>query len=154
MSKALALKQEPETRRMHEAVRQYWMSVKENRLFPAVEEIEPGCIAGAWNHCFIVDMRKGHVSDGFRYTYMGHDLMGAYGMDMSSLGRCDNATAPHVGSMLRHFDEVAESGEPAMDESEFINTHGDRIKYRCCLLPLGRGDKVQYILGCMRWKTS
>lgn len=151
---ALSHETEAETRdsrRMHERVRGYWQSVKEQRRFPQESEIEPAVIADAWDYCFLVDMSKGAVKDGFRYDYMGKELINAYGMDMTSLNQCDASTAPHIASILRHFDQVAESGEPAMDEAEFENIRHVRIKYRCCLLPLGR-DRVEYILGCMRWK--
>lgn len=156
---ALARKQETgptaeqtESRRTHERVRQYWQNVKEQRQYPQESEIDPQEIEDAWEYCFLVDMREGSVDQGFHYDYMGAKLIEAYGMNMTSLQRCDPRTEPHIASMLRHFDEVVESGEAAMDESEFRNVRGMHIKYRCCLLPLGK-DKVEFILGCMRWKA-
>lgn len=143
---------EPETKRLHERVRQYWQSVKENRPFPREDEIDPMAIADVWEYCFLVNMRKGRVARGFNYEFMGSELMHAYGQNMVSLEHCGPDTAPHIASMLQHLDEVIESGEPAIDESEFDNVNGMRILYRCCLLPLGR-EKPEYILGCMRWKV-
>lgn len=147
-----SLPETPDSRRTHERVRSYWQSVKDNRRFPAEREIDPQAIPDAWDYCFLVEIKKGTVAQGFRYEYMGEALIAAYGANMTSVERCDAGTTPHIASMLRHFDEVAESGEPAMDESEFVNAQGALIKYRCCLLPLG-GEKVEYILGCMRWKA-
>lgn len=140
-----------ESRRVHERVRQYWQSLKDNRLFPAESEVEPAVIADVWDYCFVVNLTNGPVKNGFHYDYMGPALVGAYGVDMAGIELCDPTTKPHIASMLRHFEEVRESGEPATDESEFINASGTCIKYRCCLLPLGR-NRVEYILGCMRWK--
>lgn len=142
----------PDSRRLHERVRQYWDSMREGRRYPAEQEIDPMAIPEAWDWCFLVNMRKGSVANGFTYEYLGPELMGAYGTNMVSFGQCDASTAPHIASMLRHFDEVTESGEAAIDESMFENIHMERIKYRCCLLPLGR-QQVEYILGCMRWKS-
>jgi hypothetical protein len=142
-----------ETRRLHELVRQHWASVKENRQFPRKEEIEPEAIAAAWEHCFIVEMKKGAVERGFHYDYMGDALVKAYGQNMTSIERCDTKTVPHIALMLRQLNEVAESGEPAVHETEFENVQKKRIKYRCCLLPLG-ADKVEYVLGCMRWRMD
>lgn len=141
------------SQRMHERVRQYWESLKDNRRFPFESEINPAAIADVWDHCFLVDMRGGPVHRGFTYPYMGSALVEAYGTDMTSIEHCDATTVPHVAMMLRQFDEVVESGEPATHEAEFENVNRVCIKYRCCLLPLG-GDHVEYILGCMRWKTE
>lgn len=141
-----------ESKRMHQRVRAYWDSLKDNRRFPRESEINPAAIADVWDDCFLVDMRKGSSMKGFHYEYMGVHLLKAYGVDLSSIERCDASLMPHCAVMLRQFDEVAESGEPAMHEAEFENVERLRIKYRCCLLPLG-GDHVDYILGCMRWKA-
>lgn len=152
---AVAFTQEEDlsSRRLHERVRAHWDSLRENRAYPSEREIDPAMLTDAWPWCFLVDMRKGNASHGFTYEYMGDALVGAYGMNMVSLGNCNAANTPHIASMLRHFEEVRESGEPAMDASVFQNANGDRIHYRCCLLPLGIG-KVEYILGCMRWKAD
>ncbi len=136
---------------MHERVRTHWASVKENRLYPREDEIDPSAISDAWDYCFLVDFRQGKSERGFHYDYMGSALLEAYGTNMTSIERCDTKTVPHVALMLRQMDEVAESGEPASHEAEFENVKRERIKYRCCLLPLGI-DKVDYILGCMRWR--
>jgi len=141
-----------ETRRVHERVRQYWQSLKDNRPYPEEGEVDPLVIADTWDWCFLADMRSGAVERGFRYDYMGPELIDAFGVNLMGFDRCDSDTAPRISSLLRRFNEVVESGEPVMDESEFENLQRQRVKYRCCLLPLGRG-RGQHVLGCMRWKT-
>lgn len=147
----ISLLERQESKRTHERVRRHWLSLKENRRFPREDEIDPSAIDDVWDYCFLVDMRKGGVTRGFRYDYMGPALLDAYGVNLASIESCDAATLPHCAMMLRQYDEVVESGEPATHEAEFENVHRLRIKYRCCLLPLGK-DRVEYILGCMRWK--
>jgi hypothetical protein len=142
-----------ETRRIHDRLRQYWQSLKEQRPYPREDEIDPALVAEVWDYCFLADMRRGSVRHGFRYEYMGSALIDAYGCSMTAIDLCDAGTEPHIHSLMSRFDEVAESGEPATDEGEFTNTRGEQIRYRCCLLPLGAG-KVESILGCMRWKVS
>ena len=144
------VKEQVESRRMHERIRQYWESLKEGRRFPNESEINPAAISDVWDYCFLVNMSKGKVSRGFSYEYMGPALAEAYGVNLTGVEQCDTKDVPHVALMLRQFDEVLESGEPALHDAEFENAKRMHIKYRCCLLPMG-GGKVQYILGCMRW---
>lgn len=147
------LAQEPTTKRLHERMRNHWASVKEMRPFPREDELDPAAIPDIWPHCFLIDIRSGRVKNGFRYEYMGEPLMLAYGANMMAFERCDATTEPHIHSLLTTLDQVVESGEEAVDENEFTNVQGLLVKYRSCLLPLGR-DKVEYVLGCMRWKEG
>jgi len=141
----------PVTRRVHEQVLRYWQDLKGGRRFPAKQEIEPQAITEAWDWCFITHMRRGGVARGFDYDYIGHSLVAAYGANLTGQ-QCDFESAPHIASMLARLDEVTESGEPAIDQSTFENLQQMQIKYRCCLLPLGN-ERVEHILGCMRWKV-
>lgn len=138
------------SKRMHERVRQYWQSVKEQRPYPTESEIDPQFIADAWNYCFLVDMRRHHTHKLYKYQYIGRELVEAYGANMTGM-EFQQEDAPHISAMISNFHEVEESGEPGMYEVEFVNARGVSIRTRCCLLPLGR-DRVELILGCMRWK--
>ena len=67
------------SKRMHERVRQYWQSVKENRAYPTEDEIEPQSLKDEWDYCFLVDMRRRHTDKSYKYQYMGKELIAAYG---------------------------------------------------------------------------
>src|SRR4051812_36345195 len=94
--KKLAVSEKETNRRMHDHVREYWMSLKDNRPYPDESEVEPEVIAEAWDWCFLVDMRSGAVERGFHYDYMGPELMDAFGINMTGLGSFDSLKMPHL----------------------------------------------------------
>ncbi len=135
---------------MHEKVQYYWQDLKGPRLYPTRQEIEPIVIKDAWDWCFIADVQK-LTEHGFRYEYVGPELTEIYGAHLTHTDRFSRKTGPDI-DMAEYFSEITESGEPLVYTSEFNTLKQATIKYRCCLLPLGR-DRVEYILGCMRWKA-
>ncbi len=141
----------PEAKRAHETALNYWKALKKDRPFPREDEVDSQALASVWDSCFLVTLlERNNGAKGFHYEYVGKELLEAYGQDMTGL-TADHDDAPQIASML-HAMERAGQGEPVLDESVFINRRHLEIRYRCCLLPLGSNGRVEYILGCMRWK--
>ncbi len=144
-----------DSKRGHERLVAYWQKLKGSKRFPTEEQIEPSALSDLWDGMFLLNTNK-ETGDYFRYEYMGSAMIDAYGVDLTGKTH-DEYTEPNVRSIMRASAEIAKSGEVAIDESEFINKRGERVKYRCSLVPLGSEsdpDRVRFILGFMRWKTD
>lgn len=137
-----------DSRRAHERLMQYWLSLKGTRNYPREDEVDPEALEPIWDSCFLVTLIDGRRF-GFRYEYMGSELLEAYGRDMTGLA-AEDPEAPQIASLI-HALERAAAGETVTDGSVFTNSKNVEIRYRCCLVPLG-AMTVEYILGCMRWK--
>ena len=138
--------------RIHEQLESYWQSLLAGRAFPLESEIDPAALGGIWDFCFLVSAR----ADGkFAYSYLGKALVEAYGDDISGREITEKLLFPHPKSLFESFRRVAQGGKPLTDESAFVNSRGQSIKYRSCLLPLGgaKGEAAAYILGGMKWKA-
>ncbi|MDE3059718.1 MAG: PAS domain-containing protein [Pseudomonadota bacterium] len=138
-------------KRLHQRLQSYWHSLRGERPFPAEGDINLADIADILPSCFMVS-----VSDvgqhGYRYDYLGKDLMEAYGEEMFNPDIAGRLISPtDHGPMLEGFRQVIDRKQPVIYEAEFINRNQLTIKYRACLLPLGQEEKVSHILGCMRW---
>jgi hypothetical protein len=139
-----------EHKRLHERLLAYWQAARGNRPFPSEKDIDPEELADVWDACFLLQVTPA----GFSYAYLGESLVKAYGDDLTSRDVCSTLVEPKSASMAQKCAEVVKQKTQMIDESEFVNTLGMRVKYRSCLLPLGdRADEVNYILGAMRWKT-
>lgn len=140
-----------EHRRGHERLLAYWKELSGERKFPEETDIDTDAIADLWNSCFLLNTGK-DAGHGFKYEFMGPSLIEAYGVDLTGQAHTEQ-TEPNIVSILKAFEQVTSIGEHVVDESEFINTSGQTVKYRCCLVPFGSApDQVKYILGLMRWK--
>jgi len=140
--------------RYHLQLEQYWNSLRGTRPFPLESEVNPDEISDLWPSCFLVSIDDVTRRVGYRYSYLGEELIKAYGEDANHPDTVLRLLAAANAPMARKFDEVVKYGKPVIDESTFINLKHLDIKYRTCLLPLGTGDgMVTHVLGCMRWRA-
>lgn len=138
--------------RSHKKLQDYWESLRKGRLFPGEGAIDPDAIADIWPSCFLIAIDPVTQRLGYRYTYLGDALVGAYGYDLDHPDVTQRLLSAQDEPMMRKFDEVRRRQSPLVDESEFINRKQQNVKYRSSLLPLGEGNQVTHIIGCMRWR--
>jgi hypothetical protein len=140
--------------RIHERLVDYWNSLRAGRAFPKESEIDPSQIHEIWNSCFLIQNKPDTKEKGYRYAYLGVDLIDAWGDDLSSQEISSRLINPSHENFVKKFDEVIATKAPLVDESEFVNTRRIKIKYRTCMLPLGNApDSVEFIIGGMKWKA-
>lgn len=141
----------PKLYRLHEQVMDYWQRAANGRTMPLESDINPDDLLGIWQNCFLV-----RVGDGsFFYDYLGDTLVEAYGENLTSREICESLVFPHPESLFRTFQQVTISAQPIYVDDEFTNKNGLIIKYRSCVLPLGKENQtgVAFLLGGMKWKA-
>ncbi|MBN66077.1 MAG: hypothetical protein CMM94_00710 [Rickettsiales bacterium] len=140
-----------QSKRIHERLEEYWDSKKNGRAFPSEVDIDPDEISDIWESCFLVKVEE---QDGkpYQYTYLGQDLISAYGDDQNEKEVCEKLVYPYSVSLEHKFDEVVEQKKPVMEDAEFTNSNSIVVKYRSSMLPLGENGEVEYIIGGMKWK--
>ncbi len=142
-----------EYRRLSDILLKYWEQLRGDRAFPDENQIDPDFLHGVWDHCFLVDATEASTRNGYKYAYLGKDLINAYGDGITEEEAMElvSTDSHKVGDM---FAEVEEQKTFVFHESEFTNSKNVRIKYRQILLPLGKtDDQVDFILGGMNWKA-
>lgn len=139
--------------RYHELLFNYWKDLSKGRQYPKESEIDPNALGEIWNSCFLISNDDVTRRIGYRYSFLGSDLLGAFGDDITdhdvALRLLSTARVPNA----RKFDEVITDKHAVFDESIFVNLMGMNVRYRACLLPLGVDDDVTHIIGCMRWRA-
>jgi hypothetical protein len=142
------------SRRVHERLLGYWRHLKGERPYPREDEVDPETLSDIWDSCFLVEVMEPTHAGGYRYAYMGPSLIQAYGDDWTNKDIAQRLLEPHTQELMHKFEKVVQSRSPVHDESEFDNAGRVHIKYRSCMLPLGKSPgKVDYILGVMRWRA-
>lgn len=128
----------------------YWEKLRKDRLMPTEAEVNSDDIWDLWGSCFLVravDLAKPDCS----YTHIGQSILDAYRHGIPE----DDAAgmiSPDASRIADSCIKVIETSKPLLEEGEFSNPHGDIIKYRQCLLPLGDGRKVKAVFGGMNFK--
>ena len=140
--------------RHHQQLQKYWEKLRGNRPFPTESEINPEDIAEIWPSCFLVSVNDLNNGLGYRYSYLGDEMIEAYGEDTYNPDIVNKLVTTTSSPMIKKFDEVVKTQKAVVDESEFTNLKKLKIRYRTCMLPLAAPDgKVGFIIGCMRWKA-
>lgn len=144
----------PLQHRSQEILLGYWNDLRGDRAFPSESELNPDDLSEIWESCFLISNDEVTRRIGYRYSFLGTDLIGAFGDDMThhdvAMRLLSTARVPNA----RKFDEVLTAKHPVIDESEFTNLMGVTIRYRAALLPLGNDKgEVTHIIGTMRWKA-
>lgn len=141
-------------RRITEILLRYWLDLRDEREMPQEKEINPANLVDVWGNCFLVQMTNAAAYGGYRYTYLGKDLVDAFGEDVS---REDAEMLVSLPSMrvTSKFDQAVGMRKPLIDEGEFLNGKKVSIKYRQILLPIASNKnpkELAYLFGGMRWK--
>lgn len=129
----------------------YWEKIRGSKPMPREQDIDPDDIQDLWDNCLLIHTKDLGQAD-YNFTYIGSKIIEAY---TGNIAESDHSqlVSVNAGKLAACYRQVVESRKPLTDEGEFINLHGDLIKYRQCLLPLGEGDTVSAIFGGMRYKV-
>ena len=148
-------KKQEQNRRITEHLLRYWLQLRGAREMPQEKELNPDSIKESWDSCFLINLTDAAKHGGYRYTYMGKNLLDAFGEDVT---RDDAETLVSLPSsrVIAKFDQAVAMRKPLIDEAEFVNAKKMTIKYRQILLPLGNNREPMelfYLFGGMRWKA-
>ncbi|MFZ4540358.1 MAG: PAS domain-containing protein [Rickettsiales bacterium] len=142
---------DPQHLRINERLKAYWENLCKARPMPLESDVVIEDLKDIWDWCFLVSYRDNK----FSYSYLGKELIDAYGDDITGKEITETLLYPHPVSLLSTFRQVIQSKTPGVDESEFNNSRGSAIKYRSCVMPLGAHghDSTAFLLGGMKWKA-
>lgn len=130
----------------------YWKQLKGNRPFPSEDVLNPEAIAHIWPHCFLIqvnDLKNRKRAD---FTYLGSEILHVY-HDLLSVEDAGDFISPNTSHLSQNFWQVIETRKPIIQSGQFVTRRGNLIKFRQCLLPLGKTDsEVEAIFGCARLK--
>lgn len=139
-------------RRLSVQLFNYWSRLRKGRAYPAEDDIEPTDIPGIWPHCFLIqtnDLQNRKKAD---FTYLGGEIVQLY-HDLLAEDDESDFISPNTSHLSQNFWMVIERKLPLMQSGEFTSSRGCTIKFRQCLLPLGKTDEfVESIFGCARLK--
>jgi hypothetical protein len=131
----------------------YWNRLRGNRAFPSEDAIDPEYIPNLWKHCFLIqvnDLKNRRRAD---FTYLGPEILQVY-QELLSEKDAGDFISPNTSHLSQNFWRVIEQKKPIMQSGEFPSSRGNTIKFRQCLLPLGKSDDtVEAIFGCARLKV-
>lgn len=126
---------------------QYWNELRDERMLPHEDEIDPERLSIIWDHCFVLQIRDIKNVKDYNYTYLGPELVHAY--EDGTLDRFNGKMiAPDANRLAHLYSQVIESKDPLLDEGEYKTPGGRIIRFRQAMMPFGKENgAVESILG-------
>ncbi len=132
---------------------QHWNELRDERLFPHEDELDTDHLSPIWEHCFLLQVRDVEQVEDYNFTYIGPKLVKAYAdgvLDMDN----GQMVSPQATALAEKFRNVITSCDPLLEEGEYTNAHGELVKFRQAMLPLGTEDgRVLSVLGGAWYKV-
>lgn len=117
----------------HQRLFEYWNSLKGDKDFPDESQIDTNDITDIWQSCFLISIDDVTRRLGYRYSYLGKDLMEAFSGDSGNPDIAHLLSTADITPMVKFFDRVCKNRKPEVDAAEFTNLRNLRIKYRLSL---------------------
>ncbi len=138
--------------RITEQLKQYWEHKKCGRNFPSEADIDTSELGDNWKSCFLIK----YDSPQFTYTYLGEELVSAYGDDFHQREICEKLVFPCADVLELKFHQVLQTARWLEYDDDFVNSNGLLVRYRSIIVPLGKNNnnnEIGFLLGAMRWKA-
>ncbi len=127
---------------------EYWNKVKGDRNFPDLSEIEVEHLSDIWDYCFVIKYSDGK----YQVEHVGESIINPHDHDFN-LTDIPIIQLDNIENIQYFLDEVLESREPCIEQSEWYSPDGILIKFRQCFLPLGSDENtINAIIGAVRYK--
>lgn len=139
-----------EERRFTNVLCEYWNELRGDRHHPSLAEVQKNKLSDIWDHCFIV----GYLASKYEIVHVGGAIKDVCAADFRIANDAPIIHFNNIENIKCYLDEVIESTEAVIEESECYDLEGNTVKFRQCFLPLGKNENiVDAVLGVMRYKV-
>ncbi|MBQ4874711.1 MAG: PAS domain-containing protein [Rickettsiaceae bacterium H1] len=136
-------------RRFTNLLCEYWNELRGDRAYPDLREVNRDHLSDVWDYCFIVK----YVDNKYKVVHIGEGIKDAYESDLNIASDAPIIQFDNIENIECYLEEVLESGEAVIEESECYDLKGNKIKFRQCFLPLGKNEEmVDGVIGALRYK--
>ncbi|MFM9890324.1 MAG: PAS domain-containing protein [Rickettsiales bacterium] len=140
--------------RLTERLTLYWNQVRKEAPMPEFSHFNAGAVDDIWQQCvlFVVQPSAPGQPPVVNFYKVGDKLRSLYGADMT--GRTMTSGQRHFegAAVIKRIAEVIAQPQPLEDHGQFVNAQSRMVKYRSCLLPFGRDNKVTHIVVGLSWR--
>lgn len=140
--------------RLTDRLTTYWNQVRKDAPLPEFSHFNAGAVEDIWQQCvlFVVQPSAGGQPSVVNFYKVGDKVRTLYGTDMT--GRTLAVGQRHFAgaAIIKRVGEVIDSGQAIVDHGQFVNAQSKVVKYRSCLLPFGKDNKVTHIVAGLSWQ--
>lgn len=137
-------------RRMHVRAYNYWASLLGSRLYPALDDFDPGALDDFGPHGVVLNFSDPAQP---QLIFIGKALREECGLAEGIKRIADVPNRSLLSRLTDHYLEVIANRAPIGFEAEFVGRRGNNTMYRGILMPLSSdGETIDNIYGVINWK--
>jgi hypothetical protein len=138
-------------RRMQVRAYNHWVSLLQDRAYPAIADLDPENIADFGAHSVLLDFSDGIDDPAIRF--LGSALRQECDLD-GSVSRISQVPGRSLLSRLTdHYLQIIANRAPIGFEAEFVSMRGLNTMYRGILMPFSSDNQtIDFIYGVINWK--
>lgn len=138
-------------RRMHVRAYNHWVSLLDERPFPAIGDLRPESIADFGPNSVLLDFTQGEENPTIQF--IGRALRDECAVDQSITRIAEVPARSLLSRLTDRYQQILADRAPVGFEAEFIGTRGHNTLYRGILLPFSSdGGSIDYVYGIISWK--
>jgi muconolactone delta-isomerase len=138
-------------RRMHVRAYNHWVSLLDDRPYPAIADLEPASIADFGANSVLLDFSAGPHDPSVQF--IGRALREECGADQAIARISDVPARSLLSRLTDHYLQIIANQAPIGFEAEFVGTRGHATLYRGILMPFSSdGAAIDFIYGVINWK--
>ena len=143
-------------KRLVDRLSDYWDRLRGEEIFPQFEQFNHTAVADLWDRCIVLEVEnETHKKGGqlYTYQYMGKEIIKVYGTDLT--GHYVNVNMHNFPGwqVLKSVDKIFDNPAVQQSHGSFVNDKDQVVKYRACVMPFGRNEKITHALVGISWKT-
>ncbi len=140
--------------RLVDTLIKYWRKRKGAELMPVYEAFAPESLGDdIWQQCCAFSVQVSNKKQILITDYTGTKACQAMGRDITGEVLAVGAKQFEAARLLQQAEAVLDKKDPLTDEGHFVNAQSKIIKFRSCLLPFGRKEKITHLLLGISWQT-
>lgn len=141
--------------RLTERLIHYWKTISREATVPDFAQFNISAVDDIWQQCILFTVQpwvegKPHS---LSFTKVGEKVRTLYSTDM--VGQTFNTSQRHFqgAAIVRKMEDVFTTPSTLIDVGQYINDNGKVVKYRSCLLPFGRDNRITHVVVALTWRT-
>lgn len=140
--------------RLVDTLIKHWRKRKGAELMPIYEAFAPESLGeDIWQQCCAFSVQVSNQRQSLISDYTGTKAKQAMGRDITGEVLAIGAQQFEAARLLQQAEAVLDKKDPLTDEGHFVNAESKIIKFRSCLLPFGRKEKVTHLLLGVSWQA-
>jgi len=138
-------------RRMQVRAYNHWASLLGERMFPAIDDLDPANLDDFGPYSVLLDFTAGFENPAVQF--LGEKLAQECGSHGTIAHLSDVPPRSLLSRITDHYMQILANQAPIGFEAEFVNQRGIEILYRGILLPYSSNDEtIDFIYGVINWK--